>query len=55
MTGAAPPDDRLREAIHSFFAHREGLFRRKGSPLRKRFAFVADNDDVEVLVICPTG
>jgi hypothetical protein len=24
-------------------------------PLRKRFAFVADDDDVEVLVICPTG
>jgi hypothetical protein len=23
--------------------------------LRKRFAFVAGNDDVEVLVICPTG
>jgi hypothetical protein len=28
--------------------------RRKGSP-RKRFALVAGNDDVEVLVICPTG
>jgi hypothetical protein len=25
------------------------------APLRKRFAFVAGNDDVEVLVICPTG
>ena len=25
------------------------------APLRKRFAFVAGDDDVEVLVICPTG
>jgi hypothetical protein len=25
------------------------------APLRKRFAFVAGNDDVEVLLICPTG
>src|SRR5712664_36177 len=42
MTGAAPPDDRLRdlsavarrakaEAIHAFFAYRDGLLGRKGS------------------------
>src|SRR5260370_28405329 len=27
MTGAAPPDDRLREAIHSFFTRQDGLLR----------------------------
>jgi hypothetical protein len=41
------PDDRLREAIHLAMERKNGLLRRF-APLRKRFAFVADNDGGEL-------
>ena len=52
----APPDDRLREAIHSAACRGMDCFRLRPlgyggqvvavAPLRKRFAFVAGNDDM---------
>ncbi|MGA9092019.1 MAG: hypothetical protein WB420_23270, partial [Bradyrhizobium sp.] len=39
------PDDRLREAIHSAPRKKEWI---ASAPLRKRFAFVAGNDDARI-------
>jgi len=47
MTGSA------KQSMLSLRIEMDGFVAR--APLRKRFAFVAGNDDVEVLVICPTG
>src|SRR5258708_4037705 len=51
---AAPPDDRLPEAIQlsSQRLHKAGLLRRY-APLHKRFAFVAGNDGVNSLPALP--